>query len=236
MNQIDMETGEVISPLINPMKSDQIAKLATALAKAQAKMANAEKDAENPFFKSSYATLASVWDSCRGPLTANGLSVIQTTEEADRGTKLVTILAHESGEWIRSEMYLRPKDNTPQAIGSALTYARRYELAAIVGVSVADDDGESATVHNTGNKSQSRGKSKNGKVTAPPPHWSQDEAKRQKIEAALTKKGVAIEYLFKGCGVKDWTDMARFKDEGKAAFDLAVALWEKEKQAQPEAA
>lgn len=136
--------------------SESIKDIAAALAKAQAKIKGAEKDADNPFFGSTYATLASVWDACRDAITANGLSVAQGVEGDGELAKVVTRLMHSSGEWIESEISVRPmkmkvdkndpeKQITPQSVGSALTYARRYALAAMVGVAPEDDDGNAAS-------------------------------------------------------------------------------------------
>ncbi len=136
--------------------SENINELATALAKAQAKIKGAEKDADNPYFGSSYATLASVWDACRAAITDNGLSVVQGTEGDSDAVKVVTRLMHSSGQWMESEISVKPmkmkvdrndpeKLVTPQSVGSALTYARRYALAAIVGVAPEDDDGNAAS-------------------------------------------------------------------------------------------
>jgi hypothetical protein len=135
------------------MQSETIGALAAALSKAQADITGALKDSSNPFFKSKYADLASCWDACRKQLAANGLSVIQTTRMADQGLVLVTTLAHSSGEWIAGEMPVliavqgksgEFKEITPQAQGSGITYARRYALAAIVGLAQVDDDAEAA--------------------------------------------------------------------------------------------
>ncbi len=128
------------------MQSDSIGALAAALSKAQADITGALKDSSNPFFKSKYADLASCWDACRKQLAANNLAVIQTVYvhwERDE-TVLATTLAHGSGEWIRSDLPIRAKDTSPQAQGSAITYARRYALAAIVGLAQIDDDAEAA--------------------------------------------------------------------------------------------
>ena len=128
------------------MQSETIGALAAALSKAQADITGALKDSSNPFFKSKYADLASCWDACRKQLAANNLAVIQTVSinwELDQSV-LVTTLAHSSGEWIRSELPIRAKDLSPQAQGSAITYARRYALAAIVGLAQIDDDAEAA--------------------------------------------------------------------------------------------
>jgi len=127
------------------MQSDNIAELAAALSKAQGEITGALKDSSNPFFKSKYADLASCWDACRKQLAANGLSVIQTTEAfSDDRLVLVTTLAHNSGQWVRGFLPVLTKDASPQAQGSGLTYARRYALAAIVGLAQIDDDAEAA--------------------------------------------------------------------------------------------
>ena len=126
------------------MQSESIAALAAALSKAQADITGALKDSSNPFFKSKYADLASCWDACRKQLAANSLAVIQTTEVTEAGTVLVTTLAHSSGEWMRGTLPVVTKDNGPQAQGSGITYARRYALAAIVGLAQIDDDAEAA--------------------------------------------------------------------------------------------
>jgi ERF superfamily len=124
--------------------SPEIGKLAAALSKAQGSITGALKESANPFFKSKYADLAACWDACRKALSENGLAVIQTPEVGNGYVTIVTLLAHESGEWIRSWLPMRPKDFSPQAVGSTMTYARRYALAAMVGLAQVDDDAESA--------------------------------------------------------------------------------------------
>lgn len=130
------------------IKSEDIKELAAALAKAQGQIEGAKKDTVNPFFKSKYADLASVWDAIRKPLSDNGLSIIQTTrpptKEEDNFMVLNTTLMHSSGQWVSSAIPVVAKDQTPQAMGSALTYSRRYSLAAIVGVYQEDDDANAA--------------------------------------------------------------------------------------------
>jgi len=131
------------------MKSEQTNELAAALAKAQSKIIGALKDSQNPFFKSNYADLASVWDAIRIPLTENGLAVTQTIgmmqiEDTLHDT-LTTALLHTSGQWVDSTMHLRPVKSDPQALGSCITYARRYALAAITGCPQIDDDGNEAS-------------------------------------------------------------------------------------------
>ena len=128
-------------------QSDSIKELATALSKVQGELTYAKKDSANPFFKSRYADLESVWDACRSLLAANGLSVIQMPGNYFEGRMwLVTKLCHTSGEWIEQEMSVPVQKPDAQGAGSALTYMRRYALAAFVGVVQADDDANAAVV------------------------------------------------------------------------------------------
>lgn len=125
--------------------SASIAALAAALAKAQGQMTHASKDATNPHFRTRYADLAAVWSAIREPLAANGLSVIQQVTQAEGMVGVRSILAHASGEWVSSDLQMPVAQKTPQGYGSALTYARRYSLAALVGIAQDDDDGEAGT-------------------------------------------------------------------------------------------
>lgn len=127
-------------------QSEVINELAAALSKAQGEMQAAIKDKINPFFKSSYADLGSVWDAARPVLSKYGLCVMQTTEMIPEGKIImVTTLAHTSGQWMKSFLPLNPAKNDSQGIGAAITYLRRYSLSAIVGVVCdEDDDGETS--------------------------------------------------------------------------------------------
>jgi len=120
--------------------SDTISKIAIAVSKMQGQLQGAEKGANNPFHRSKYANLESVWDACRNHLAQNELAVIQAPSFKDGRMCLETTLIHSSGEWFRSELSLRPKDDTPQSIGSTITYAKRYSLMAMVGIADTDDD------------------------------------------------------------------------------------------------
>ena len=121
-------------------QSQEINELAGALSLAQGDMNPAKKGAANTFFKSKYADLSEIIEASRYPLSANDLSIVQY---ADNG-HVVTQLMHSSGQWIRGTLRITPKDNTPQGIGSALTYARRYSWQMMVGLGAEDDDGEAA--------------------------------------------------------------------------------------------
>lgn len=123
------------------MQSETIGALAAALAKAQGEMKPAAMDRDNTFFKNKYATLTSLWESARAALAKNGLAVTQVTDfDANGEIVLITTLLHSSGEWMGGVYPIRTKDNAPQTLGSALTYARRYAFGALVGLTSDDDD------------------------------------------------------------------------------------------------
>lgn len=122
-------------------QSDQINELAKALNAAQSQIMVATKDAKNPFFKSTYATLNSVWDAVKDAVLANGLTIIQPIACNDGHPVVKTTIMHTSGQYITSECpIVCAKQNDPQALGSAITYARRYSLASMLGVMTDDDD------------------------------------------------------------------------------------------------
>ena len=128
--------------------SETINELAGALAKAQLAMKNATADADNPYFKSKYADLATVRDAVTPALAANGIAVVQLTSSENGHLIVHTRLMHSSGQWIESQYPIMNDTAKPQAMGSALTYARRYSLSAICGIaSEKDDDGNAADDH-----------------------------------------------------------------------------------------
>jgi len=134
--------------------SPEVNEIAAAVVKVQAALKPAVIDSDNPYYHSRFASINAVWDACRELLTDNGLSVVQTTDEAALPgyVVIVTTMLHTSGQWIKGRMSLptqrvdkqgdlKPPD--PQSCGSAITYGRRYGLAAIVGICAdEDDDGE----------------------------------------------------------------------------------------------
>jgi hypothetical protein len=129
-------------------QSELINELAAALSKAQGEMQAAIKDKVNPFYKTSYADLGSIWDAARPVLSKYGLCIMQTTElnNERNQTIMVTTLAHTSGQWIKSYLPLNPAKNDSQGVGAAITYLRRYSLSALIGVVCDnDDDGETAS-------------------------------------------------------------------------------------------
>jgi len=122
--------------------SPTIGKLAEALNKAQAQLEPATKNAVNPHLKSRYADLAACFDAARPALSANGLAITQLPGRRDDGTiTLMTVLLHVSGEYLGEEAGVRLGQETPQTVGSAVTYLRRYALSSALGLSTEDDDG-----------------------------------------------------------------------------------------------
>lgn len=145
-----MDTG--LSLIATTMtKSDTIKELAGALCKFQASMGAITKDAMNPFFKSKYASLSAIIEDTREPLAKQGLSFAQfpagyVAQDTGESVPLLnTILMHTSGEWMEEKFPISPVDGKPQSLGSAITYARRYALCAILGLQVEDDDGNEAS-------------------------------------------------------------------------------------------
>jgi hypothetical protein len=214
------------------MQSEHINEIAGALAKAQGKMESALKDANNPFFKSKYASLDSVWEAIRGPLSSNGLSVIQTIEGSGDSINITTTLAHSSGQWISSSFPIvvgRPK---PQELGSVITYMRRYALSSLVGVTADEDD--------DGNAAQEQAKKQPTHEENARKHHSIAKDKISKgecnsLEVAILEFDDAIEYrkrLLDSCK-KEYGDIQHFADLPKEAFAhiMASISRRKEKQA-----
>lgn len=160
-------------------KSPSIGNLAKALVEFHSKVPSVTKEANNPFFKSKYASLSNIIDTIKPILTECGLTLMQFPS-GEEG--LHSLLIHaESGEWIGDfyEMPVAKKDD-PQALGSAITYARRYSLQAILMINVEEDD--------DGNKASGRDASK--KIApAPKPNIHPGHAKWADAVAFFKKEG-----------------------------------------------
>jgi hypothetical protein len=127
--------------------SESIANIAKALITFHVKVDTIKKDATNPFFKSTYASLSNILESINDPLIEAGLSISQFP---DGENGLITLLMHgESGEWIQSKYEMRPVKDDPQGRGQVITYQRRYALSSILMLQIdekmADDDGNSGS-------------------------------------------------------------------------------------------
>jgi hypothetical protein len=127
-------------------KSSSLKNIAAALISFHEKVDKIPKDAKNPFFKSTYASLSNILESIKKPLIESGLTVCQFPS-GDHG--LDTIIIHaESGEFLQSDYIMKPAKDDPQGIGSAITYQRRYALAAALGLNIDDDDDGNAASRN----------------------------------------------------------------------------------------
>lgn len=179
-------------------ESSDLNKLFEALAKAQLEMEVARTDSVNPYFKSRYADLASVVKASRPFLSKNGLCVIQRTVTNDEGQVfLFTRLCHSSGQWIESNMAVKPPKTDIQTMGSYLTYLRRYMYSALTGVvaSDEDDDGEVAM-------SDPR-KGKEAEIDNP----KISKAQLQVLSNELASSPQLVESLLKGFNIKKLSDL-----------------------------
>lgn len=147
-------TDDEFTETIDAERSDEQAELFKGLILFQADIRTVEADAENPHFSSKYATLGAMWEAIRMPLAKAELCLIQEPEASRDGIMLRSTLAHSSGQWRSSRMYIPVSDKgakNPQAFGSALSYAKRYAAGAILGVASTseDDDGSGAVDKST---------------------------------------------------------------------------------------
>jgi hypothetical protein len=123
----------------------------TALVNFHKEVDKISKDAKNPFFKSRYASLSGILDSIDNPLVNNNLAIVQFPE-GDHG--LTTRLCHSSGEWMEATYTMKPVKDDPQGRGSAITYQRRYAVAAILSLNVDDDDDGNAASRTNGQQAR----------------------------------------------------------------------------------
>jgi hypothetical protein len=195
-------------------KSDSIKNLATALAMFQGEVKNPPKSADNPFFKSKYTTLDTLIDTAKPLLNKHGLSYIQSCGGDGSNISVTTLLLHNSGEWIESEpLVLKADKATAQGAGSAVTYARRYTLSAILGLaSEEDDDGNGAEPN----------KKPSGNNTEQPKTLSDGQVSR--LFAIASKKGYNPEAVKKTIMQKYNT--SEIKSLSKVHYDEAVKGYE----------
>jgi len=190
-------------------KSESITNLVKSLTTFQGKMTAVKKDATNPFYKSKYATLDTIWESIRKPLSENGLSVAQTMNLIEDKNVLETTLYHTSGEWISGTQLVNPIKDDPQSLGSAISYARRYSLSAILGI-VTDEDDDA----NVATKPETKPKEKpiSTIVEAPQKSETITPAQTKKIYASVKEKGITadqakayLKQVFKKMSTKELT-------------------------------
>jgi hypothetical protein len=200
------------------MQSPDLAELAKALVKAQSEMESVKKGAENPFFKSKYADLASVREASMDVLNRNGLCIIQTMGNGDGKIKVITTLLHSSGQFVRGELGMVPTKNDPQSVGSVISYFRRYSWQAIIGLSAEDDDANSATQLQKSQTKQTKEQTK--------PKSNVQQAKPKTISADAQFLILCPENVGSKSGgpeSKPWTrTYFKYQDEWYSTFDTTV--------------
>jgi hypothetical protein len=181
-------------------RSEQTNELAVSLAKVQGSITHAVKDSENPFHKNKYADLASVWEACRKQLAENGLSIVQLPDGLEDGCLILdTTMLHTSGQWISSRIKMPLQKQDPQGYGSTLTYARRYALAAMVGVYQDDDDANEGSMLKSQSKQQNKSTNTNIPTTPQKPNTPQlmSDIQRKKLFATATEKALSSDDMKK---------------------------------------
>ncbi len=158
----------------------ELEKFAAALTKAQAEIKPPKRDktAKMGTYEYKYADLASIIDAIRKPLTDAGIAIIQAPTSDDGLVVVTTRLLHTSGQWIECSMSAAPAGQTPQALGSVITYLRRYTLSAMTGVATEDDDDGAAAEK----------KRKRETRPAAPKQSHEVEAAAAKLRAELLKR------------------------------------------------
>ena len=168
-------------------RSESINELATALAKAQGEFQPAKMNAVNPFLKNHYADLGSIIGSAKSACAKYGLAVAQPATAIDGQVTVTTLLMHQSGQWLSSEMTLPLLDskNMAQAAGSIITYLRRYSIAAMLGIYADEDtDGEKQPAKQAEVGDKQKQPSNNGHEPDP-----EQPAIPEPVMAAMERKG-----------------------------------------------
>ncbi len=193
--------------------SESLIAISKALNALQGTILAAKADSTNPFFKSHYADLESIWMALREPLVKQGLSIVQLTSHEDgMGWFVVTRILHSSGEWLEGYFpIVAAKERDPQAFGSAVSYARRYSLAAAVGIYQTDDDAETAMNRQAPKQS----------IPAPPPSGS--ASKQNPPQTLFDNKAIPRIGECPDCGSK----MTRSKTAG--GKDYCYPCWKSKK-------
>lgn len=127
--------------------SDTVEAISAAWVAAAADMPNVPKETRGQVGNAvrNYADLATVTETVRPILAAHGLAYVQGCSDGDKVVTITTRLVHKSGQWIEDSLTMPTGQNTAQAVGSAITYGRRYSLMAVLGLAPDDDDGAAAS-------------------------------------------------------------------------------------------
>ena len=174
-------------------KSQSIVNIAKALSQFHTMMGKVNKDATNPFFNSKYASLSNILEAIKTPLLESGLSFTQFPTGQNG---LTTVLMHsESGEYMQTDYFMNPTKSDPQAQGSAISYMRRYALAAVLGLNIDDDDDANAATHGASTPQEAKRDTKAAEAVSDKPWLNQDSKVYEKIVDRLKKKTTTIEQI-----------------------------------------
>lgn len=187
--------------------SESISKIAPALLAAQQSIEGAAKSATNPHFKSRYTDLATLIEAIKPALNLAGIVFMQSPGGDGTGVTVTTRFLHSSGEWIEDTIYLPVPQQTPQAYGSAITYAKRNALQSMTGTPSVDDDGEKASEPAKTKLSTTEYAKHKAAIN--------DAADEISLKKAYTAAYVAAQAAGDGDATSRLTDM---KDERKAAI------------------
>lgn len=178
--------------------SEGIKNIAIAMIEVEKEIKGMTPDAKNPFFKSNYITLDGILEYVRPVLAKNSIWLFQEVKGLDEHISVKTRLVHNSGEFIETEsLEMKPQKNDPQQLGSCITYAKRYQLAGLLGISSeVDDDGNKATFGNN-NKSNKTNTEPTGTKNNSKGSVGIDTAKVETIKAVAIKKGISEDYICK---------------------------------------
>jgi hypothetical protein len=199
-------------------RSKRFGKLAAALAAAQAEIPNPTKDKTAKVqtrtgnnYGYNYADLATVLEVVRGPLAKHGIALMQPIQAEGNQVTVTTLLIHESEQWMSAELVMTASDGTPQSIGSATTYGRRYGLTALLGIAAEEDD--------DGSQASGR-KAETGARRAEPPARPQQRPAEQPTQQVPAKE-------------PDWTTAfealrVKFNGNSKRYFEILKAFGVKE--------
>ena len=177
--------------------SETIINLSKALVETQKELKQPLKDAKNPFFKSEYVPLENVAEAITESATKHGLAFSQYATTTETGNVSVgTIVFHESGEYIEyPPLILKPENTKPQSIGSAITYAKRYSLSAVFGItSDKDDDGNKANGNGEPQKQQQKRNQKQAQNDEPDVHAIVEKYVQQ-LAVLGVKRADVVEYV-----------------------------------------
>lgn len=190
--------------------SETIINLSKALVETQKELKQPLKDAKNPFFKSEYVPLEKVGEAITESATKHGLAFSQYATTTETGNVSVgTIVFHESGEFIEfPPLILKPENTKPQSIGSAITYAKRYSLSAVFGVtSDKDDDGNKANGNGEPQKQPQKRNQKQAPQNEPNVHEIVEKYV-QKLEELGVNRADVVEYVCNKHSVGNMFDIA----------------------------